>query len=245
VVNREFVRRYLPDGKDAVGREVNAQFEFTRNRPPRTIVGVVDDVKQTSLDDEAAPQVYVPQSQMSYPGLAIMMRTNGDPLAAIATLKREIRAVDPTITVNDVRTMEDVVAHSLARQRFSMTLIGVFAGLALLLALVGLYGVLALIVGQRRREIGVRLALGARAADVIRLVLGEGAQVTVLGVLAGVVGALALTRVLGSLLYGVSTTDALTFVGTALLVLFVSVLATYAPARRAARVAPTEALRSE
>jgi ABC-type antimicrobial peptide transport system permease subunit len=141
--------------------------------------------------------------------------------------------------------MEDVLDHSLARQRFSMTLIGIFAGCALALAVVGLYGVIALVVGQRTREIGVRLALGARPADVVRMVLADSSRLSIAGVVLGVIGALALTRVLGTLLYDVSTTDTLTFVGAALIVLVVSLAAGFAPARRASRVDPTLALRAE
>jgi len=153
--------------------------------------------------------------------------------------------VDAGATLNDIRTMEDVVAQSLARQRFSMTLIGTFAALALLLAGVGLYGVLALIVGQRRREIGVRLALGATRADVVRMILGEGARVVAFGLVAGIAGALAVMRVLGALLYGVSTTDPLTFACAAAFVAAVALVATYVPARRAARVDPRTALMAD
>lgn len=245
VVNREFARRYFGSEAEAVGREVRATFEFTNNARPRTIVGVVDDVKQTALDEEVGSQFYVPQSQMAYPGLTFVLRTRGDPLAAVGAVKQAVAAVDPLATLNDIRTMEDVVSQSLARQRFSMTLIGTFAALALVLAIVGLHGVLALIVGQRRREIGVRLALGARPIDVVRMIVGEGARVTALGAVAGVVGALAVTRVLGTLLYGVSTTDAFTFVGAPLVVAAVALAATYAPARRAGRVDPRAALAAD
>ena len=244
IVNREFVRKYFPDGSDAVGRTVTPTFTFTSGRT-HTIVGVVENVKQESLDDDPTPQVYVPQSQMSYPGLTFVVRTEGDALTAIPLLKRELRAVDPTFSVNNIRTMKDVLDHSLARQRFSMTLIGVFAGFALVLAIVGLYGVIALIVGQRRREIGVRLALGARPVDVVRMVLAESSRLSLAGVALGVGGALGLTRVLDSLLYDVSTTDAVTFVGAALVVLVVSIAAGFAPARRASRVDPTVALRAD
>src|SRR5688572_6988101 len=146
---------------------------------------------------------------------------------------------------NDVRTMEEVVSESLARQRFQMTLIGTFAVLALVLAAIGLYGVLALIVGQRRREIGVRLALGASPGVVVRMLLSEGARVAAVGVVVGLAGAYALTRVLQSLLYGISTTDASTFAGAALFVGAVAVAATWLPARRAARVDPRSALAAE
>jgi len=243
IVNREFVRKYLSNEADAVGHTVTPQFTFTRGKL-HTIVGIVDNVKLSSLDEQPLPQVYVPQSQLSYPGLAFVIRTEGDPLTAIPAVKRELRAVDPAITINNVSTMQDVLNHSLARQRFNMTLIGIFAASALLLAIVGLYGVIALIVGQRSREIGVRLALGARPADVVRMVLLEGSRLGLAGVVVGVIGAFALTRVLNSMLYGVSATDALTFVGAAVIVLLVALSAAFGPARRASRVDPTVTLRS-
>jgi ABC-type antimicrobial peptide transport system permease subunit len=204
----------------------------------------VDNVKQQSLDDEPAAQVYVPQSQMAYPGLTFVVRTEGDPLGAIPAVKRELRAVDPTITVSSVSTMQNVLDNSLSRQRFSMTLIAVFAASALVLAIVGLYGVIALIVGQRSREIGVRLALGARPIDVVRMVVAEGTRLGLAGVVVGVIGAFALTRVLDTLLYDVSATDTLTFVGAAVIVMLVALVAALGPARRASRVDPTVTLRS-
>jgi predicted permease len=246
IINRELARQLFGSEATAVGRELLAMFEFTRNRPPRTVVGVVDVVKQISADEESTAQVYVPVSQMAYPGLTLVVRASGDarrnPHSLLGLIKREVRAVDPSATVNAVRTMDDVVSHSLARQRFSMTLIGVFAALALVLAIVGLYGVLALIVAQRRREIGVRLALGAQPRTVVRMILNEGAAMAAVGVFLGVVGALVLTRAMESLLYGVSTTDAWTFAGAAALVTAVAMAATYVPARRAAGVDPRTAL---
>jgi putative ABC transport system permease protein len=248
IVNREYARQQYGSETEAIGRDVNAMFEFTRNRPPRTIVGVVDNVKQSSLDDKPAAQVYVPVSQMAYPGLAVVVRADGSRLSAlgaVSVVRDVVREVNSAAIVNDVRTMEDVVSHSLARQRFSMTLIGTFATLALILAIVGLYGVLSLIVGQRQREIGVRLALGAKPGDVVRMVLGEGARVTAVGVVAGVAGGIAATRVLASLLYGVSATDTTTFIGAAAVVVVVALAATYAPARRASRVDPKAALTAD
>ena len=246
VVNRELARQLFGTESAALGRQLNAMFEFTRDRPPRTIVGVVDVVKQISPDEEATPQVYVPVSQMAYPGLTLVVRASGDaardPRTLVSVIKREVRAVDPSATVDNVRAMDDVVSLSLARQRFNMTLIGVFAVLALVLAIVGLYGVLSLIVGQRRREIGVRLALGAQPRTVVRMILREGAAMAMVGVGLGIAGALGLTRVIESLLYGVSTTDVWTFTGAAALVTVVALGATYIPARRAARVDPRSAL---
>src|SRR4029079_4234102 len=155
----------------------------------RTIVGVVDDVRHVSLDAEPKPQVYVPIAQYPYPRMTVMVRVaggpNADPRTAIPLVKEAVRQTNPSATVQDLRTMEDVVSESLARQRFSMTLIGIFAGVALALSVVGLYGVLALIATQRRREIGVRLALGASPGDVVRLMVREGALVSAVGVVGG------------------------------------------------------------
>jgi ABC-type antimicrobial peptide transport system permease subunit len=218
-------------------------FTFTPDKL-HTIVGIVENVKQQSLDDEAAPQVYVPQSQLPYPGLTFVVRTEGDPLGVIPAVKRELRAVDPAITVSSVRTMQDVLDDSLSRQRFNMILIAIFAASALVLAIVGLYGVIALIVGQRSREIGVRLALGARPVDVVRMVIVEGSRLGLAGVVVGVIGAFALTRVLDTMLYDVSATDTLTFMGAALIVMVVTLVAALGPARRASRVDPTVTLRS-
>jgi putative ABC transport system permease protein len=242
IVNNEFARTQFGSAANTVGKEVRATFEFTNNPTPRTIVGVVEDVKQMGLADQVTAQVYVPESQMTYPRLVFVVRTKGDPLAAVPAVRQVVRSVDPGATVYDIRPMEDVVAQSLARQRFSMTLIGTFAALALVLAIVGLYGVLALIVGQRRREIGVRMALGAGQGDVVRMIVGEGARVAGFGVIAGVAGGLGLMRVLGTLLYGVSTTDMLTFAGASVIVAITALAATYVPARRAARVDPKAAL---
>jgi predicted permease len=246
VINRELARQLYGSEAAAVGQQLGTTFTFTRNPPPRTIVGVVDVVKQVSADEEPRAQVYVPQAQLTYPGLTLVVRAGGDaagnPLSLLPVVKREARAVDPSVTVKEGRLMDDVVSDSMARQRFSMTLIGVFAALALVLAIVGLYGVLALIVGQRRREIGVRLALGAQPRTVVGMILAEGAVMALVGIVLGVAGALALTGSMGSLLYGIGTRDAGTFGAAAALVAAVAMAATYLPARRASRVDPRTAL---
>ena len=245
VINRAVAKQLFGSESAAIGRELRAMFEFNRDRPPRTVIGVVDVVKQVAADEPPRSQVYVPIAQYPYPGLTLVVRASGDvrdPRSLLSMVKREARAVDPVVTVNDVRLMEDVVANSLSRQRFNMTVIGVFAVLALMLAIVGLYGVLALIVGQRRREIGVRLALGAPRWTVVGMILREGAVMAVVGVGLGVVGALALTRAIASLLYDVSATDVWTFGGAVVLVTVVALVATYIPAHRASRVDPRTAL---
>jgi putative ABC transport system permease protein len=246
ILNSKVARELFGSESAAVGRELRAMFEMFRDRPMRTVVGVVDVVKQMSADEPARSQVYVPAAQYNYPGLTLVVRATGDaardPRSLLTAVKREVRAVDPAVTMKDVRLMEDVVSSSMARQRFNMTIIGVFAALALVLAIVGLYGVLALIVGQRSREIGVRLALGAQPGTVVRMILQEGVVMALVGVVLGVAGALALTRLMKTLLYDTSTTDVWTFGGAVILVTIVALGATYIPALRASRVDPKTAL---
>ncbi|HEY7568743.1 MAG TPA: ABC transporter permease [Gemmatimonadaceae bacterium] len=245
VINRECARRYFGGEQNAVGKEVRPTFEFVPTVPPRTIVGVVENVKLTSLEDDARPQVYVPESQFNYPALTLLVRTKGDPLSAIETVRTAVREVSPQFTVHDMRTFSAVLSHSLARQRFSLTLIGAFAVLALTLAVVGLYGVLSLLVGQRSREIGVRLALGATRRDVMRLVVWEGGRIAGIGVVIGVIGALAMTRLLATMVYEVGTRDIATFVSATAIVVIVSLFAAVVPARRASRLDPNTALASD
>lgn len=243
IVNREFAKRYLGDAP-AIDHQIVCHFDFS-NGAARTIVGVVDNVQSGSLDGSPAPQVYIPEQQMPYPGLSLVVRTKGDPAAILPTIKREVKALDPHLALANVRTLDAVFAESLARQRFSMTIIANFAAAALLLAMVGLYGVIALSVGQRRREIGVRMALGARPSDVLRLVLGEGLRITLAGTVLGLLGAFSLSRVVTSLLYGVSATDGTTYAASAAAIVVVTLVATMIPARRATRVDPTSALRAD
>jgi predicted permease len=249
IVNRELARRHFP-GTSPIGQRLRTGFDFSNGASPREIIGVVEDVKQTSLDAETRPAAYVPEAQMAYPFMSIVVRakcaaggTTCDATTVIPSVRAELARTDATLALSDVRSLSSVFADSIARQRFSMAVLGVFAALALLLALVGLYGVIALSVGQRRREIGVRMALGAQPRDVLSLVLGEGMRVTVLGVAIGLAGAFGLTRVLRSLLFDVSATDPRFFAGAAMLVAIVSLAATYIPARRALGVDATSALR--
>ena len=242
VVNRELEQRYFRS-EGAIGQRIKGGFELTPTT--RTIIGVVDDVRQTSLDLPPVPAVYVPESQMSYPGLALVVRTEGDPIAVLPLVRRELRALDATIPLSDVRTLDDVVATSLARQRFSLTLLGAFGIAALLLAIIGLYGVIALSVGERRRELGVRIALGARRQDVLSLVLGEGVRVATGGVIVGLGAAYAASRVMQGMLYGVSATDPRVYLGAAGVVVIVAMVASWLPARSATRVDPLVALRAD
>jgi predicted permease len=241
IVNREYARMYL--GGVALGKQLNTFFDFARSSQGRTIVGVVDNVQSGALDSPPQPQAYVPESQMTYPGLQIVLRTRGDPMTALAAMKREVKSIDPTLAVAHPRSMQDVFDDSLARRRFSMTLIAFFAASALALAVAGLYGVIALSVSNRRRELGVRLALGAQPADILRLILWEGFGITAAGVALGLGGAYAASRLVWSLLYDVSATSASIYGASAAITAFVTLAATMLPALRATRVDPTEAFR--
>lgn len=213
---------------------------------PREVVGVVGEVKTAQLDErEPETAIYIPSAQMAFNGTTLMARTSVAPESLIRTIIVAVHAVDPEQPVLDVETMESVVEESLGQRRFAMLLLGGFASLALLLAAVGIYSVLAYTVRQRVREIGIRMALGARTTGVLRLVLIEGMKPTLIGVVIGLMLAAALSRVLSTLLYGVGVHDAATFGGVALIVVMVGVLATFLPAYRATRVDPLVTLRAE
>jgi putative ABC transport system permease protein len=188
-------------------------------------------------------QIYVPHAQDSqWNFMGLVIRTAGDAAAFARPLRREVQTLDKDQPIYNVRTMDDVVIHSLGTRRVSMQLFAVFACAALLLAALGIYGVMAYSVTQRTQEIGIRMALGAQKSDVLRLVISQGMTLTIIGVIVGLAGAFGLTRVLGSLLFGVTATDPATFVAIPLLLIFVSLIACYLPARRAARLNPTVAL---
>ena len=216
-----------------------------------TIVGVVGNTRRFNLDeDEDRLMAYVPLAQAPPASIIVnsgtlLLRTSGDPAALASAARQQVLALDPDQSVSKLATMDALITDSLKPQRFNTTLMGVFAALALVLAAVGLYGVLAYTVVQRTHEIGIRLALGASSSAIIRLVLGQGLRLTLCGIALGMAGAFGLTRLLAHLLFGVSKTDPLTFAGIALLLLVVAALACWLPARRAAMVDPLAALRHE
>ncbi|HWS90077.1 MAG TPA: ABC transporter permease [Pyrinomonadaceae bacterium] len=242
VVNEAMVRKYFP-GEDPLGKRVLVN--MGTNPVPTEIVGVVGDARYDKLDGELRPMVYWTPPQLAYSSMWLVVRTAGDPAALGPAAVREIQAVDREQPVADVRTMEGWLAESTARARFGTLLLGAFACTALLLAAVGLYGVLSYSVTQRRNEIGIRMALGAQARDVLKLMVGQGMRLVLVGVVLGLAGALALTRVMSGLLYDVAATDPPTFAANALLLMAVSLAACYIPARRATRVDPATALRRE
>jgi putative ABC transport system permease protein len=197
------------------------------------------------LSGDARPALYVPYAQLASGGLSIVIRTDGDPMTLVTLARTQIHSVDPTIPVTNIRTMDEVLSTSVEQQRFSMLLVGLFGGLAVALAAIGIYGVMGYSVTQRRQELAVRLALGARTRQVLQLVLKDSLVLASLGVVVGLAGAFALTRLLRNLLFEVQPTDVQTFVSVAALLIFVAVLASYLPARRASRVDPLAALRNE
>lgn len=200
-------------------------------------------MRHDGLDVDPRPEVFMPFSQLPFGSMTFVVRSTGDPSALIPALKARIWTVDPTLPFYDIATVDALVSRSLAPRRTMMQLLGALAGLAFLLAAAGVFGVLSFSIARRTREFGIRIAMGAAAGDIVRLVLGEGMTLVGAGVVCGLAGALAATRVLGALLYRVSPTDPLTLILTSALLLVVAMFACYVPARRATRVDPLVALR--
>jgi putative ABC transport system permease protein len=255
IVNEALARRFWPN-ESPLGRRIALDFEsmrYYRDRPPdfdlslglREVVGVVGDVKHRRLDGETFPEMYVPESQRPGRDMTVVMRASSDPLALIGEVRRQVASIDRDQPVANVDEMEGVVAASVAQPRFNATLLALFGGMALALAAVGIYGVISYSVVERTREIGIRMALGARRGDVVGMIVAQGLRLTAAGVAIGVAGALALTRFMSSLLYNVSPTDPRTFAVIALLLSSVATAACLIPARRATRVDPMAALRRE
>jgi predicted permease len=238
--------------ENPIGKRVN----LTQFNVRAEIVGVVGHVKQWGPGGDAKAAI---EAQFYYPfmqlpeklmpmvagAVAVVLRIEGDPAATMQAVRRSVAQIDSREVIYGVQTMDDVVAGALAARRLSMLLLGVFAALALLLSCVGIYGVISHLAVQRTHEIGVRMALGAQSRDVMRLVVGEGARMAILGVTAGIAGAFGLTRLMANQLFGVTAHDPLTFLVVAILLTLVALLACYLPARRAVRIDPGVALRCE
>jgi putative ABC transport system permease protein len=240
VVNQTLVRRYWPN-ENPLGKQVH----LLSPDVTASVIGVVGDVRHYSLDEPDLPQIYVAYAQQPHIFASLAVRTAGDPLSLANAVREAIWSVDKEQPVWKVRTLEWLLQRSLGPQRFLLQLLGTFSALALLLASVGIYGVLSYAVTQRTREIGIRAALGATGADILRLVLKQGVKLSLLGLSLGLLAALPLTRLMKGMLFGVNTTDPLTFAGIALLLALVALMACWIPARRATKVDPLVALRCE
>lgn len=248
IVNESFVKHYFPN-ENAVGQRMKpgppGRIWRGQKLTSFEIVGIVHDVKLAGLDAPSEPAYYLPASQAPLEDMTILVRTNTDPLSIVGAVRQAVWRIDPNQPIAHVSTLERIVDDSIAQRRLNMLLMGLFGGLALLLSAVGIYGLLSYAVTQRTQELGIRMALGARAADVLRLVLRQGMTLALIGEVIGLASAFALTRLIRGLLFGVTPNDALTFVVVGGVLAVVALLACYLPARRATRVDPLIALRYE
>jgi putative ABC transport system permease protein len=245
IINDSMARLYWPD-EDPVGKHMTIPGDGPISRE---IVGVVSDVKHEKLDSDSGSEMYVPYLQKPFTFMGLAVRTGSDPAYMTNTVRDQILAIDNTQAVYDVKTMQQMVGESVSQPRLNMLLLTIFAGIALMLAAVGIYGVMSTAVSQRKHEIGIRMALGAQASDILKMIVGQGMALAVVGMVIGVVVAFflafSLTRVIEGFLFGVSATDLTIFIGIPLLLVFVAFLSCYIPARRATRVDPMIALRTE
>jgi len=242
VVSKAFTKVYFPN-EDAIGRRIMLDGP---NKTPREIVGIVDDVRRKGLDSDVQPEMYFSYVQKPERRLNLVIRSTMEDASLLTPAARaEVKAFNPRQIIWRAQTLEQMLSTSVAPRKFNMMLLGIFAGVALVLAAVGLYGVMSYSVSWRTQEIGIRMALGAKRADVLRMVVRQGMTMTLIGLALGLVGVIALSRVMAGLLYGVSPTDPFTFAGVSMVLLVVALLACLIPARRATRVDPIVALRSE
>ena len=250
VVTQAFVKKYFPN-EEAIGKHLSIGIGHdtagtgTEVKMAGEIVGVINDIHQADLSKDPPPAVYAGWGTLPLNDMAFLVRSDARLQPLASAIRQYVRSVDPEMPIYDLRTMDDAVVESVAQPRFYMLLLTAFAGIALLLAALGIYGVISYTVSQRTRELGIRIALGATQDRVVRLVLGQGVGLTVSGIVIGLVGAFWLVHVLATLLYGVNATDSLTFASVAVVLLGVAAIASYVPARRAARVDPVIAMRAE
>jgi putative ABC transport system permease protein len=242
VINRAAARLLYP-GEDPVGKQLTVEWDHPDQ--PYEIVGVVGDIRQRSLDQDTRPGIFLSMAQAPTAPLVLVARAHGDPKRLTVAMQAQVHALDHDMPISDIKTMDEYISESVAPARFNTVLLGGFAGLALVLAAVGIFGVISYSVAQRTQEIGIRRALGADTVSVLRLVLTQAMGLTAAGVIAGIAGAFAVTRLLQTLLFEVAPTDAATFIGVSIVLCAVAFLASYLPARRAAKVDPMIALRYE
>jgi putative ABC transport system permease protein len=246
IVNERFAQKYFP-GEDVIGKRIQPGFSADDSGEKiREIVGIVGNVKHLSLRNDDSPEMYLPRTQIPFGIMSIVIRTSvSNPNAITNSLRKELAAMDATIPLTSVRVFEEYISRSLARPRFNTLLLSIFAGTALVLTAIGIYGVLAYSVAQRTSEIGIRIALGAGKSSIFRLIVGQAMTLVGISLVLGLAGAFAATRLLSSLLFGVGASDPVTFIAIGLLVSAVAFVAAWLPARRATRVDPIIALRAE
>lgn len=240
LINETLAHRYFPN-EDPLGKLLNLE----GYEAPREIVGVIGSVKHVKLDTEAKPEIYAPQMQAPQPTMTIVVRTTSDPLSFVNAMRSQVTAVDKDQPVYDVKTMDQYLSESVAQPRFRTMLLAIFAAVALILATIGIYGLISHSVNHRMQELGIRIALGAKPRDLFKLVVGQGLLLAIEGIVIGLIASIFLTRIISALLFGVSSTDPITFIGIPLLLIGVAFVASYLPARKAMKVDPIVALRSE
>jgi putative ABC transport system permease protein len=245
IINESFARRFFPN-ENPLGKSVILDVNREKDSPREfEVVGVVGDIRRVALDGEPGPEIYMPYRQSPWTFGQLMIRTERNALGSANAVRQQIRSLDPDQTVPNSDTLENLISRSIMPQRFNLVLLGVFAAIGLLLTLVGVYGVMSYHVAENTRDIGIRVALGAQRRDILKLVIGQGLALALIGVVVGMAGALGLTRLMDSLLFGVTATDPLTFAIVAILFGAVALVACYLPARRATKVDPMISLRCE
>ena len=245
IVNETYAKRHFPN-ENPIGKHVKPGISVTDDPVWREIVGVVKDVKHNqSLSRDYEPEYYMPHAQIPLGSMSLVLRASNDPRGLAGAIQREVQALDKDIPVYRIKTLEQYLGVAVAQPKFNALLLALFAGLALLLTAIGLYGVMAYSVIQRTQEIGIRIALGAQTGNVLKMVLRQGLKLTAIGLALGLAAAYALTRYMQSMLFGVKATDPATFAAIALLLIAVAIVACWIPARRATKVDPMVALRSE
>jgi putative ABC transport system permease protein len=243
IISKTMAQRYFPN-QDPLGKQLN--FGFPRGTTAvHEIVGIVGDVRDDSLGQDPRPMVYVPYAQAPFWGANVVVKSTLSPSSVAATIRQEVQKIDKDLPVTDVAMMPDIIEASVAQPRFRTFLLGLFGAMALVLAATGIFGVISYSVSQQTREIGIRMALGAQSGEVLRQVLKEGARMVAVGLALGLMGSLAATRFIATLLFGVKPADPLTFAAVAAMLTIVALVASYIPARRATRVDPMVALRYE
>ena len=244
VIDEEFAKRHWPN-EDPIGKRVRMGGDDKAN-PLLEVIGVVGRVKMESLNQNSdRVQGYFAFNEIPQTDMTVIIKGASDPNLLISSVRNVVKSLDPDQPIYSPRTMNEIRAESVAGERLNLTLFSLFAGIALVLAIVGIYGVMSYSVTQRTHEIGIRMAIGARPRDVFRMILGHGMKLALIGVVIGLVGAFALTRLMATMLFGVAPTDATTFAGISLILMTVALLACYLPGRRATKVEPTISLRYE